>query len=93
MALPLPEGEGWGEGEGISLSFTALFSAVGSGLDSASKVVPDALREHQEHEAAREAALLHELTVHAPAREPRSAEWAKICEAQRQARAEMRGET
>ena len=34
MVLPLPWGEGWGEGEGISLSFTALFSAVGPGLDS-----------------------------------------------------------
>jgi len=34
VALPLPQGEGWGEGEGITLSFTACFSAFGSGLNS-----------------------------------------------------------
>jgi hypothetical protein len=34
VALPLPQGEGWGEGEGITLSFTAFFSAFGSGLNS-----------------------------------------------------------
>jgi hypothetical protein len=34
VVLPLPRGEGGGEGEGISLSFTAFFSAVGSGLNS-----------------------------------------------------------
>ena len=31
---PSPLGRGRGEGEGISLSFTAFFSAVGSGLNS-----------------------------------------------------------
>jgi hypothetical protein len=34
VVLLLPQGEGLGEGEGITLSFTAFFSAVGSGLNS-----------------------------------------------------------
>ena len=34
VVLLLPQGEGWAEEEGSTLSFTARFSAVGSGLNS-----------------------------------------------------------
>ena len=37
---PSPLGRGRGEGEGISLSFTAFFSAVGSGLNSTEPLTP-----------------------------------------------------
>ena len=58
-------------------------------FSSASEVIRDALREHREHEAAREAARLDELMADAPAREPSRREWSGILKAQKQARAEM----
>lgn len=56
---------------------------------SAGEVIRDALREHQEHEAARSAAILEELMADAPAREPSPTEWSNILKAQKQARSEM----
>ena len=58
-------------------------------FSSASEVIRDALREHREHEAARDAARLDELMADAPAREPSRREWAGILKAQKQARAQM----